>query len=128
EVALRGATTADELSRCVRSNLDVAKEMEDVVEALLFLRRADFGRTELAVEDVDLERLVHDALEASAALRAKRRIEIVSNLPRESHVRTHPVLLSLALRNLLANASEYAPEGTTLRVDVRRATDGITLS
>ncbi|MFN0242277.1 MAG: ATP-binding protein [Planctomycetota bacterium] len=128
EVALRGAASREDLLASVRTSLDVAKEMEDVVEALLFLRRVESGRAAPTLERVDVTSIVRDELDATAPLRAKRRVELESSLAAGLRARTNPALLSLVARNLLANASEYAPEGTHVRVDARANGDAVELS
>lgn len=101
------------------------KAMADLVEALLFLRRADprelgrradFGPVNVA----DLVREIsQDLLERAC----ERRHDLVIDAPDEAMVAGHSILLSSAVRNLLSNALKFTEPGQAVRAAVTMSGD-----
>ena len=89
-----------------------------VLNDLLALARA--SRTELAEarQPLDLDAIAHEELAsfAQAAHRSNHELALLSTEP--FRVMGHPVLLSLALRNLLENALSHTPPGTQVMVQL----------
>ena len=102
--------------------------MERLVNDLLRLARLDAGQETLDLVACDTRgvagAVVADLAPAAGARR--QRIE-VSVAPGGETVRADQAKLHDALRNLVANAISYAPEDTTIRIDVAPSDDGITI-
>lgn len=99
--------------------------MERLVNDLLRLARLDAGQEALEIASCDLALLLQavvDDLSSSLAARGQR-VEIVI-APGAEKLCADVAKLHDAVRNLIANAVSYAPEGTTIRIDVRAANDG----
>jgi signal transduction histidine kinase len=95
-------TSADARALCGRI-IDSTQHMHRLIEALLELAR--MGRTPLQLADIDLEKVLDEALEAVAPETATRNMEWRrSRLP---HVLGDGVLLRQVLINLLSNAIKY---------------------
>jgi two-component system OmpR family sensor kinase len=96
-----------------------AARMTALVEDLLLLARLDSGRP-LAAEEVDLTRLLLEAVDDARVVSPEHRWQIV--LPEDGEPievvgdghRLHQVVT-----NLLTNARKYTPAGTTVTVSVR---------
>lgn len=90
----------------------------EVLSHLLVLARA--SRTEMAetVQAVDLDALAREVVAsyAQAAVDTGHELALVS--PGPFTLRGHPVLLGLALRNLVENALRHTPAGTTVEVQL----------
>ncbi|MFC9804722.1 sensor histidine kinase [Streptomyces griseoaurantiacus] len=102
--------------------LDVNREAEQLIDALLLLARADRGVTR--TEHVDLAATAREATTALAPQAARRgiRLDLAADTPLP--VPGDPVLLSHLLRNLLHNAVQYNhPDGHVhVHVDTRTVT------
>jgi two-component system OmpR family sensor kinase len=95
-----------------------ATRMTTLVEDLLLLARLDEGRP-LAVETVDLSRLVVDLVSDAAAAGRDHRWEL--DLPENPiTVEGDPARLHQVLANLLANARTHTPVGTTVTTGLER--------
>jgi PAS domain S-box-containing protein len=92
-----------------------AKRMGRLINDLLDLDRMEAGREHLQFEEVEVGRLVMDAVERvrSRSERHTFRVEVDPDLPR---IVADPDRLAQVLANLLGNAVKYAPDGGEVRV------------
>ena len=90
----------------------------EVIANLLALARASRTQMDEAVQPVDLAELARNAVGefAQAAFDTGHELSFLDGGPMQ--ISGHPVLLSLALRNLLENAISHTPAGTHVEVQV----------
>jgi signal transduction histidine kinase len=95
--------------------------MHALVNDLLDLTRLEQGRTNLAMNDVDLREVVEAAISATGPLFTSKNQKLTIHLP-EAHyrVRGDQGRLEQVLINLLSNAHKYAPAGARVEVRGRR--------
>jgi signal transduction histidine kinase len=123
EIALRHERSGDEYRRVLRSALAKSVQLGKVVEALLFLGRADFDAQRPDIEPLDLSRWVADHLAEHP--RSADSPEFVYHpltvgpLP----VRVNPQLLGQLLDNLLDNARKYGDQDARVHVETFRDGD-----
>lgn len=115
EVALRHERSGDEYRRVLRSALGRALQLSQIVEALLFLARAEGDSTLSAGEPLDLRDWVSTHL-ADSPWAVARRPELDAPIP----VVVHAPLLGQALDNLLDNARKYGRPGDPIVVETSR--------
>lgn len=117
--ALRGALTPTERDAAMRQVEQDAARAGAVMADLLTLARA--SRTELAERAMatDLAALARGvaAEYAQAALDGGHLLSV--DAPQPCVIAGHPVLLQIALRNLIENALRHTPAGTRIEVVVR---------
>jgi signal transduction histidine kinase len=94
------------------------QRLSQLVDSLLVLTRAEAARR--MPEPVDVGAVVAGRRDAWFALASERDVTIESDAP-PIQVRSVPGRLEQVLDNLLSNALEVAPAGSTLHVDVLRA-------
>jgi two-component system sensor histidine kinase CreC len=103
--------------RFVRNIGTESVRMRETVDRLLELSSLE-GRSGLAnLAHVDLGTVVRLLLEALSGLAEARGVSL--RKAGETSCRGEEFLLERALRNLLANALDFAPEGSEIRVDLR---------
>jgi signal transduction histidine kinase len=120
QVALRHERSADEYRRVLKSALSRAVQLGQIVEALLFLGRADADASLPKGEFLELNRWVAEHLAGWS--RIDREAEIVHH-PDERNplwIQAHPSLLGQLLDNLLDNASKYGRPGSSVLVETLR--------
>jgi two-component system phosphate regulon sensor histidine kinase PhoR len=122
EALFESDTDADERQRFLEIVARHTARMERLVMDLLRLARLDAGQETLDVVSCDVRGLVNgvvvDLLPTAEARDQTIEVTIASDAETLSG---DPAKLHDALRNLVANAITYAPEGTTARVDAARA-------
>jgi signal transduction histidine kinase len=129
EALAEGDTSQDEH----RQFLDIIQRhtlrMERLVRDLLRLARLDAGQETLDLARSDTRGLVQAAVgDLTATIEQRRqRVEITVG-PGAGTLQGDPVKLHDVLRNLVANASTYAPAGTRIGIDAARSDGWIAIS
>ena len=103
--------------------------MENLVKDLLRLARLDAGQETLDISACDTGALVQAVVaDLAPTLEARsQKVEITIGPGAES-VRADPAKLHDVLRNLVANAGTYAPEGSAIHVDVYKSENRTVIS
>jgi signal transduction histidine kinase len=108
----------DERSRDLATDIEVeADRLFRLIEDLLVLSRLERGNLALSDEPVHVVRVV----ERVVASESGRWPSTVFELPDERKaflVRGDETYIEQILRNLLANAAKYSPEGSTVRIEI----------
>ncbi len=95
-----------------------ALRMNKMVQNLLDISRIELGRLDLELEEIDLAKLINQALEG-VRVRAPEH-EFLAKLPENlPPVQADPDLILQVLDNLLDNAAKYSPAGSQVTVEVR---------
>ncbi|HVT46873.1 MAG TPA: ATP-binding protein [Vicinamibacterales bacterium] len=98
-----------------------ATRMERLVSDLLRLARLDAGQETLAITRVDVAALAGTVVaDLSPVLDDRDQHVTIDVAPEAAVVEADESKLRDVVRNLVANASTYAPEGTTVRIAARR--------
>jgi signal transduction histidine kinase len=128
ERALTDADTPDEVLASLDETLDQINRMNELVESLLTLARADEGRAPLAVERTDLRELVAEASETAGMLGEGADVTVTTLMPEG------PVWAALDRRrirelllNLVTNAIKYTPAGGRVELQLDERADQILL-
>jgi two-component system phosphate regulon sensor histidine kinase PhoR len=117
EALSEGDTTPDETRRFLEIIARHTERMERLVKDLLRLARLDAGQEPLEVVACDTRTLIEGVVNDLARTAEQRGQRIVATVaPGGEKVRVDPAKLHDALRNLIANAINYAPEHTTIDV------------
>jgi two-component system phosphate regulon sensor histidine kinase PhoR len=128
DALLEGDTSPDETKRFLDIILRHALRMERLVKDLLRLARLDAGQEALETAPCDLASLVHAVVaELQAQLVVRQQTVAVDIAADAVPLRADPAKLHDVLRNLIANASTYSPERSTIRVRGVRAGDRIVI-
>jgi heavy metal sensor kinase len=118
EVALREARNETEYREVIGSLLEEADHVTRLVDALLMLSRADAGQIRITRQDVDLAALAHQVTTQLEVL-AEEKHQLLSIDARQAvHARVDPLVLRLALVNLVDNAIHYSPSGARITVRI----------
>jgi len=128
ERALTDADTPDEVLASLDETLDQINRMNELVESLLTLARADEGRAPLAVERTDLCELVAEASETAGMLGEGADVTVTTLMP------DGPVWAAVDRRrirelllNLVTNAIKYTPAGGRVELQLDERADQILL-
>jgi two-component system OmpR family sensor kinase len=117
ELYRRGAVEGDEgLERAMRRIEEESGRMGELVDELALLARLDQGRP-LELEPVDLAEIASAAVDGARVADPSR--EIVLDAPQHVLVLGDPLRLRQVADNLMTNAREHTPAGTSVHVRVR---------
>jgi len=129
EALSEGDASADEQRRFLEIIGRHTQRMERLVRDLLRLARLDAGQETLDQAAIDThsvaDGVVTDLASAADARRQQLRVEVK---PGAETVRADPAKLHDALRNLVANAISYAPEGTAIAIGAERVNGRVEVS
>jgi heavy metal sensor kinase len=119
EVGLREPRDAHAYREIIGSMLEEADRLTGLVDGLLYLSRADSGRTLVHTTEVDVRALIDDVATHLAVLADERGQRIVVAGDPAVTVRADPVLLRPAVINILDNAIKYSAHGSEIRITAR---------
>ena len=108
------AEYVDALETCLRS----AKRMRPLVDSLLLLARADAGRLELKLENIDLSHMAEDCAAMLKPLAEDRGVTMQLDL-QPTIANVDPFRITQVLANLLTNAILYNRRGGTVTATTR---------
>ncbi len=118
EALSEGDATPEETRRFVQVIARHSERMERLVKDLLRLARLDAKQEAIEVADCDTRGLVQAVVDDLASMLEERRQSVeISIDDRAKTLRVDPAKFHDALRNLIANASIYSPEGTNISVE-----------
>jgi heavy metal sensor kinase len=130
EVTLRRERSADDLRRVLSLVHDQAGQLSQIVEALLFLARADAEAVLPEREASDLALWIDEHRERWSGHPRAADLRVTNDadgaLP--LRVRVHLPLLAQLLDNLVDNAFKYSEPGTPVTIRLGRASGHVTLS
>jgi signal transduction histidine kinase len=128
EVALRHERSAEEYRRVLRAALKRGVQLRQIVEALLFLGRADSDAALPDAAPLDLNRWIAEHLSERPPAAAENKI-IHDTAPGDAlWVKVHSGLLGQLIDNLLDNSVKYGEPGSTVRLTSRREGDTAVLA
>ena len=113
----------DEGITAIRSE---AENMQQLIEKLLFLARADQKRQAVNKEAVDLAELLADTIEKMHTVTTSHEVTLGRNDP--ATVSADPVLLRQLLRIFLENSVKYTPPGGHIHAYSIRSNDGTSVT
>src|SRR5918995_3639152 len=106
---------APDPDRYLRSMQRDVEALGALIDDLFLLARIESGNLALDRVALDLAELVDEAVEALAPAAAARGIAIEWGTPPRVRVAGNPTALGRVVRNLLDNAIQHAPGGSTVR-------------
>jgi two-component system phosphate regulon sensor histidine kinase PhoR len=129
EALSEGDATPEESRRFLEITLRQAHAMERLVKDLLRLARLDAGQEVLEFIDCDMRGFLQSVVAdlAPSLEQRQQRVDVVIE-PGLRSVHADSAKLHDALRNLVTNASTYAPEHTTIRIDAHSDGENIEIA
>lgn len=117
EVALQWPEKADTSTH--QESLDIAQQLESMIENLLALARWESGELSLRPEQVSLKEAAEKSWEPHAKKAEERNLEVEFDVTDEAALRTDPGMLRHIFDNLFSNAVEYTNEGGRIEVEAQ---------
>jgi two-component system sensor histidine kinase QseC len=118
EVSLAQPRDAASSRHTMEECLDINRRMQQMVENLLHLARADARQIEIATEPVNLSQLVRDCWRPFEEPAAAKRLHTEWRLDAPCTIETDRDKLRLILGNILGNAVSYTNDGGNIEVEL----------
>ena len=112
-----GRSDAKILEAGITSIRSEAEDMQDLIEKLLFLARADQKRQVLHKDFVHLDELVDDAVRKMKLVAKEHTVRLAVNEP--GIIYADPATMRQMMRIFLENAVKYTPEGGVISAGIR---------
>jgi signal transduction histidine kinase len=126
EVALRWPEEVN--SEQVKETLEIAEQMQGIIESLLTLGRYENGQAEITPETVEIAGLGQACWKPFADRAAAKNIEVHLEIPETQTLDTDPQLLRLIFTNLFSNATEYTPSEGLIHIAGSSGMNGTVIS
>lgn len=123
EVALRNASEPEQFQQTIGAMLEEAQRLQDLVDALLTLARADSDKQPLGRAPIILGRLTSEVVESLRVLADEKQQRLIVETNDEITVAGDAALLRHAFLNLVHNAIRYTPQGGQIEVRCLRKDD-----
>lgn len=137
DYALSQTQTEQEYQQALETVSKIAQTMSAMVSSLLQISRAEQGRLQMTVEEVNVSELLELVALQLEELAEERRITIHRNIMEEVYIQGDETLLLRIFYNLMENGIKYGKDGGNLWVNLERgngkirvkiADDGIGIS
>jgi signal transduction histidine kinase len=119
EVALRRSRSEEEYRTLLANVKRQADRLQQIVEALLFLTRADSEAHLDGLAPIDFQTWLQEHLETWAGHPRAGDVRVENAAAESTLVVAHESLLGQLVDNLLSNACKYSPPGTPITMHVR---------
>ena len=124
EVGLRRSRTVEEYREIIGSMLEEAQRLQLLTQRLLELASTQGGAPKVQRTPMRVDEFVRACVSELGILAENKNQRVVLDTV-ACTANTDPVLLRQAVQNLVDNAIKYSPDGSTIRVGVRRAAGGV---
>ena len=121
-----GQSDASVLQEGIDSIQSEAENMQQLIEKLLFLARADQKRQALHKEPVELHELVEDVMKKMKLVTKQHEVSLLQNDP--ATIYADPVLIRQMMRIFLENSAKYTPAPGHITAKSERKGDKIVLT
>lgn len=128
EIALHSKKDVEDYQVIIASSLDEVLRLNNVVNALLDLSRADEGRISMNLNRENISKLIEDIAEDAIILAESKNILVESNIEDNIYTVCDIARLHQAFLNLVDNAIKYTPPNGKLSVQLMRKNSHIEIS
>ena len=128
EVTLTRSRDATEYRAALSDCLEIAKDMESVVNNLLMLVRLETQQISFKTEPVQLSALLDSCWRCFNKKADERKIVFENQIPTKLTCQSDPEHLSMVFSNLLDNAAEYSNDGGQIRTTARRTGNSVEIA
>jgi two-component system, cell cycle sensor histidine kinase PleC len=127
EGCLLGPLGAEKYSEYCCDIRESGQYLLDVINDILDMSKLEAGRIRLDLEDLDLERMLADAIRVVSARAQEKRITLTSEIAADVVFRADRRAIKQIMLNLLSNAVKFTPESGRVSVRGRLSTNNVTI-
>ncbi len=124
EITLTTAQSDDDYENMAASTIEECDRLLEMINAMLFISRAEAGVGEVRPETIALEALVGDAVHLFETTAADKALGLTFAAGVDARVQGDARMLQRMIANLLDNAIRYTPAGGQVEVMLTTTADG----
>lgn len=126
----KGMNDPEQVERYLKIIAKHADRLNAIIEDLLSLSRLeeDAERRRISLEEVDLRPILQSAVEMTQIKASEKNVAIKLNCSEQIKARVNSALLEQAVVNLVDNAIKYSKPDSSVRIDVERRPNEITIA
>ena len=125
EGCLFGPLGAEKYSEYCADIRESGKYLLDVINDILDMSKIEAGRIRLDLEDLELERMLADAMRVVSARAQEKRLTLTSEIAANIRFKADRRAIKQIMLNLLSNAVKFTPEGGHINVSGRLSSDSV---
>jgi two-component system cell cycle sensor histidine kinase PleC len=128
ESGMFGALGADKYHEYCRDIRESGQYLLEVINDILDMSKIEAGRIRLDLENLELDRILADAMRVVSARAQDKRLDLSADIAPALHFQADRRALKQIALNLLSNAVKFTPEGGRVTVRGRIAAGRITIA
>jgi two-component system, cell cycle sensor histidine kinase PleC len=125
EACLFGPLGAEKYSEYCSDIRESGKYLLDVINDILDMSKIEAGRIRLDREELELERMLADAMRVVSARAEEKRLTLTSEIASDIRFTADRRAIKQIMLNLLSNAVKFTPEGGRVNVRGRLSTNSV---
>jgi two-component system cell cycle sensor histidine kinase PleC len=128
ESGMFGALGADKYHEYCRDIRESGQYLLEVINDILDMSKIEAGRIRLDLEDLELDRILADAMRVVSARAQDKRLTLSAEIAPDIHFQADRRAMKQIALNLLSNAVKFTPEGGRVTVRGRLSAGAITMA
>jgi len=120
EEALKADETASLMRESIGQALEESERVQTIITTLMEVAQAETGLMKLRIEQINVSKLVNDAVELYADVAEEKNLSVVRQFNDEYSAPVDPARMRQVFANLLDNAIKYTPPGGDIAISIWR--------
>jgi signal transduction histidine kinase len=116
ELGLRKDRTNNEYKNILKSTLEETKALQDLIDSLLFLSKANNKDIQNKFELIDLDEIITDVISQNKYLIKNKEIQFEFKRFDSVNCQGHPLLLKILIGNIIQNAIKYSYQNSKIDI------------
>jgi signal transduction histidine kinase len=117
ELGLRKERTTDEYKQILRSSLEESKELQELIDSLLFLSNAN--ELKQMFEKIELDEIIIDVISEYKELTKDKNIVIEFESLENCIAFGHPLLVKIMIGNIIQNSIKYSNKNSKIIISLK---------
>lgn len=121
ELGLRKDRSVDEYKEILKSSLDETKQLQDLIDNLLFLSTSNIVEMKEKFVTIDLDEIVFDSILENQHIAKKKDIHILCTEIESFSVLGNRLLIKILIGNILKNSIKYSNNSSNIEISLKDA-------
>jgi heavy metal sensor kinase len=119
ELALRKERSVSEYQNIMQSLLEETKQLQELIDNLLFLSQENENNLQEKFEEVELEEVIFDLIIDYQKIAKEKDINIISKDINPTTINANKTLLSIMIGNIINNSIKYSHQSSIIKIELK---------